>query len=209
MSKPVLIVGTGAQAKYATEIFKIHGIELAGFLTISENSSDSFFFKEMILGGVKEFETIYLKNKCPRLLLCTSNNKAKEYLLKKFSSFNPIYKSAIHPASVIASTVSIGQGSIINAGAIIQPFARIGNHVMIHAGAIIEHDSVIDNYVNIAPNATITGHVKIGKGSTVYAGATINPMVKIGEYAVIASGAVVIKDVKDKSKVIGIPAREI
>lgn len=209
ISERVLIIGTGAQAKYAIEIFTLRKITVLGLISPLSGPLPKSVNSVKVLGSMDDFDNIYLKKKKPSLLFACSSNEMKEELSEKLSGHLPSYINAIHPSSVIASSAHLGNGVIINPNAVIQPDARIGDHVMIHAGVIVEHDCVIGNYVNLAPRVVLAGHVKIGNGTTVYTGAVVIPAVTIGEYSIIGAGSVVIKSIDDKCKVAGIPARSI
>ncbi len=207
--KGVIIIGTGAQVKYAIEIFHHLGICLVGVIYLGEKPKNDIVYEDKLLGSLDQFDEIYMDHEKPMLLLACSKNEVKEQIVNDLNRFNPIYASAIHPDAVIASTAKLGQGLIINPRAVIQPYAMVGNHCMIHAGVIVEHDCVVENFVNIAPNATITGHGRIGRGANVFSGAVLLPSVKIGDYANIGAGAVVLNDVPERQTVIGVPARII
>ena len=209
MAKGILIIGTGAQAKYALEIFNLNNMTVCGLVALSEESPPESLDNTEILGDLQDFESIYQKCKKPSLLLCCSRNKDKEELKNSLSKYEPEYTNAIHPKAVIARTAVLGRGIIVNACAVIQPYARIGNHVMVHAGVIVEHDCILENFVNLAPKVALAGHVKIGKGTIVYAGAVICPTVKTGDYCTVGAGSVVLRRVEDGKKVAGVPASEI
>ena len=209
MAKGILIIGTGAQAKYALEIFNLNNMAVCGLVALPEESTPESLDNADVLGNLQDFKSIYQKYKKPSLLLCCSRNEGKEELNDSLLKYDPEYTNAIHPKAVIARTAVLGQGIIVNACAVIQPYARIGNHVMVHAGAIIEHDCIIHDFVNLAPKVTLAGHVKIGKGTTVYTGAVISPTVKTGDYCTVGAGSVVLRSVEDGKKVARVPASEI
>jgi len=204
--KPILIIGTGAQAKYALEIFHLTDRQVVGLLNIAGELSQKKIDSVKILGVTDDFEKYYFEFDKPEILISCSSNRHKEQLHKSLVTYDPVYTNAIHPRAIIARTSKIGSGVIINANAVVQPFATIGSHVMIHAGSIVEHDCIIGDFVNIAPNATITGHVKLKKGVTIYAGAVISPTIEVGSYSIVGAGSVVLKNIKKETLVIGSPA---
>ncbi len=115
----------------------------------------------------------------------------------------------IHPSSIIADNVSLGEGMLINAGTIIETGARVGDHVVIHAGCVVEHDNILEDFVNLGPKVATAGRVHVRSGAIVYTGASIIPDIVIGENAVIGAGAVVVCDVKPGEKVAGVPAKPL
>ena len=79
---------------------------------------------------------------------------------------------AKHRLSYTHST-SIGEGTVIMAGAIIQSGVTIGRHVIINTCASIDHDCVIDDYAHIAPGAVLCGNVHVGEGAQVGCGVAV------------------------------------
>lgn len=135
------------------------------------------------------------------------DNTLRIRLFEKAQAASFAFINAIHPASVIASSVQLGQGVTIMAGAIINPDTRIGDNVIINTGAIVEHDCEIAAHAHISPGAVLCGGVRVGMGAHIGAGATVRQYVTVGERALIGAGAVVIKDVPPGVVVLGVPAR--
>lgn len=116
---------------------------------------------------------------------------------------------AIHPDSILGDDVSIGQGTVVMAGAIINSSTTIGEHCIINTASSIDHDCRLEDFVHVSPSATLCGGITVGEGTHIGAGATIIPNIKIGKWATIGAGAVVIRDVPDYAKVVGNPAQII
>ena len=78
MAKGILIIGTGAQAKYALEIFNLNNMTVCGLVALSEESPPESLDNTEILGDLQDFESIYQKCKKPSLLLCSAGTKIKK-----------------------------------------------------------------------------------------------------------------------------------
>lgn len=128
---------------------------------------------------------------------------------KVAEGLNSTFGWAIHPTAVLADDVSIGQGTVLMAGAIVNSSTEIGRHGIINTGATIDHDCILADYVHVSPNATLCGGIKVGEGTHIGAGATIIPNLKIGQWATIGAGTVVIEDVPDGATVVGNPGKVI
>lgn len=140
------------------------------------------------------------------IIISIGNNKIRKLIAERLGCE---FGKAIHPSSVISTSVSIDDGTVVMAGAIINAEANIGKNCIINTGASIDHECVIGDFVHIAPHSTICGNVYVGEGSWVGAGATVLPGIKIGRWCTIGAGAVVIRDVADNTVVAGVPAKII
>ena len=140
------------------------------------------------------------------IIISIGNNKIRKLIAERLGCE---FGKAIHPSSVISTSVSIDVGTVVMAGAIINAEANIGKNCIINTGASIDHECVIGDFVHIAPHSTICGNVYVGEGSWVGAGATVLPGINIGRWCTIGAGAVVIRDVADNTVVAGVPAKII
>jgi sugar O-acyltransferase (sialic acid O-acetyltransferase NeuD family) len=121
--------------------------------------------------------------------------------------FTPV--RAIHPRAVIAASATIGEGSVVMAGAIVNPGAVVGVDTIVNTGAILDHDCQIGDHVHIAPGVTLSGNVSVGAYSHVGTGASVKQGVTIGSNTVVGAGAVVVRDLPDNVTAVGIPASVI
>lgn len=115
--------------------------------------------------------------------------------------------TAIHPFTSVAPSATIGEGSMVCAGAIVLPRATLGRGVLVNTKASVDHDCVIGDFVNIAPAATLGGDVRVGAETFIGPGATVAAGIRIGTRAMIGAGAVVVRDVPDDVTAWGVPAR--
>jgi sugar O-acyltransferase (sialic acid O-acetyltransferase NeuD family) len=113
----------------------------------------------------------------------------------------------VDPSAVVASTVTLGHGSYVNAGVVVGSHSEIGCHVNVNRSASIGHDNVVEFAASFGPGALTAGGVHVGPAAFVGAGAVVLPGVRIGRRATVGAGAVVTKDVADFEVVVGNPAR--
>lgn len=212
MKDKVVIVGSGAQAKYIAEIFNSNNnMQIVGFIKDKDHQDPEWlsFYKFQPLGSIRELESIINRNRDAKYIIANSNNREKEECVNCLKKYNVEFANAIHTSAIIATTAKMGSNLIINANVVIQPFAKIGSGVMIHSSVIVEHDNIIEDYVNLAPGVNLSGWVKIKKGAYVYTGASVIPKITIGANSIVGAGSVVLKDIPDNVTVAGVPARII
>lgn len=125
----------------------------------------------------------------------------------------------------IQNEVEIGRDVNIGGYCFIESGSRIGDGSTIKNGVSIWRNIVIGNNCFIGPNVVFTNDLfprsvlkknidqllttYVEDGATIGANATINPGLKIGLNSFVGSGSVVVRDVKNYSKVVGNPAKEI
>jgi len=114
--------------------------------------------------------------------------------------------TAIHPSAVIGSMGSVGDGTVVCAGAQISTNVVLGRHTHINPNATIGHDSVLEDFVSINPNATVSGECHLETETYVGSSAVILQGRRTGRGATIGAAACVIRDVPAMSTVVGVPA---
>ena len=113
----------------------------------------------------------------------------------------------VDPSAVVASTVTLGHGSYVNAGVVVGSHTTLGCHVNLNRSASVGNDNVLEFAATFGPGALTADDVHIGPAAFIGAGAVVLPGVRIGRRATVAAGAVVTKDVGDFEVAVGNPAR--
>lgn len=112
-----------------------------------------------------------------------------------------------HPSAWVEKNTIIGEGAQILAGAIICAEVNLGRQCIINTNASVDHECLLEDGVEVAPGATLCGIVHAETNSWICAGATILPRIRIGADAIVGAGAVVIRDVPNGARVVGVPAK--
>ena len=207
----VAIIGAGAQAKEALEIFRFDPeIEIAGLVDLSDKGSSrpETMLGQPVLGGLGELGELP-RHDVEAAIVCCASNRQKAELHDELAGLGLKQVNAIHPRAIIAATAEIEQdgGIILNAGVIVQPYARIARGVVIHVNTSVDHDSVIEEFVNIAPTVCVGAWCTVKREAFIYIGASIVSSFEVGRRAVVGAGAVVLDHVPDDATVAGVPAR--
>jgi len=89
-------------------------------------------------------------------------------------------------------------------GAILGSQVRIGKGVIVNTGSSVDHEGMISDFAHLAPGAILGGRVRIGEGAFIGIGARVAEKLSIGRGAVVGAGTVVLRDVADGARVVGI-----
>lgn len=113
----------------------------------------------------------------------------------------------IHPSSVIASNVQMGDGNIIFECVTMGPFCDIGVGNIFWNGANIAHHAKIGDFCNFAPGTSLSGISTIGNHCFLGVNATTKNYIKMADYTLAGAGAYVSHDTNSYDVIV--PARSI
>lgn len=196
----IYLYGAGGHAKVILETLRAQSF--ADFRIVDSK-------REGTLLGLPIYNHLKIEELTPddSLIIAVGDNEARKLIDGKYAFVKKI--QAIHPSANISPSVTLGEGTVVMAGATIQADTRIGKQCIINTNSSVDHDNIIGDFVHISPNAAIAGAVEIGEGTHIGIGACIIQGVKIGSWATIGAGAVVIDDIPDRAVVVGNPGRII
>jgi sugar O-acyltransferase (sialic acid O-acetyltransferase NeuD family) len=143
------------------------------------------------------------------VIVAVGDNHVRRDIVEKLNMSSVRFATLIHPDAIIADDVSIGEGTVVMAGAVINSSVVLGKHCIINTSVVIEHDNRVEDYVHISPHATLCGTVSVGMLTHVGAGVTVKNNVTICENSIIGAGAVVINDIISSGTYVGVPSKKI
>lgn len=192
----IYIYGASGHGKVVLDIALHLNLAIAGF--VDRNPLLSTF------EGYKVIRSVPSK---ANYIIAIGDNYIRQKIAETNS--NDLLPALIHKYSIIGLNVTLGQGTMVAAGAIINPSVRIKSNCIINTASVIEHDCILEDFVHISPHATLSGNVFVGEGTHIGAGAVVIPGIRIGKWCTIGAGTVLIKDVPDFATVVGNPGRVI
>lgn len=208
MKQPLLIYGAGGLGREVLSLIRASDVwEPAGFL------DDGLPLHENIKGVKVLGSKDVLRNidgPC-YVVLAIGDPLAKKKIVESLVEYDVSYPVIVHPAAVIQdpSSVRLGEGTIVCAGAIITTDVQIESHVLINLNSTIGHDTCIGAYTSVMCGANIAGEVTVGSAVMIGSGANVLNRVSIGRGSKVGMGAVVIRNVEAGITVAGVPAKQI
>lgn len=207
MNKPIIIIGNGGHASVVVETLIAQQREIKGYTAPREERN---FFNLSYLGTDDVIMT-YSPTEVELVLgLGTIGVSVfRKSIFERFEAKGYTFANVIHPTAIVSSSVKIGKGVQIMAGAIIQTNGFIADNTIINTGVIVDHDSVIGCHVHVAPGSTLSGGVTIGNGCHIGTRASVIQGITIGYETLIGAGSVVVKNIGDRKTAYGVPAKEV
>jgi sugar O-acyltransferase (sialic acid O-acetyltransferase NeuD family) len=210
MIRPLVIIGAGG---FGREVFQLvsdinrdrANWHVLGFVADGHrDSAELAVLGAADLGPVDAFEMI---DAC--YVLGIGNNHARQAIDERVSAWSKVPATLVHPSASIGSTVALGPGSVVAAGARLTTNIVTGRHCNFHLNSNVGHDCRLGDYVTLNPGASVGGHVNLGHRTTIATNATVLPDLMIGDDVMVGAGAVVLKPVEAGQTVVGVPARPI
>jgi UDP-perosamine 4-acetyltransferase len=198
----LLILGVGGHARVVIEAALCSGENILGLLDVDYKGQQEAILGVDVLGGVELLDCYDRKQIF--VIVAIGDNVKREalFLILKEKGFK--LATIIHPTAIVSSFVNIGKGVFINSGAIVNAGVVIGDNTIINTRVIVEHEVKIGEHSHLAPGVSIGGRTTIGKNSFIGIGSSIADYIKIGQDVVIGAGSVIVKDINDMSKVVGV-----
>lgn len=135
--------------------------------------------------------------------------RAKPAILAKAGVPESSFLSVVHPAATVASTASVGAGSVVLAHSAVGSAALIGRHVMILQGCVISHDTVVGDLSVLATGVLLSGGVRVGRNAYLGSGCSVRGGLQVGDGALVGMGSVVVRDVPPDEVQAGNPSRRL
>lgn len=207
--KDLIIVAAGSQAREFLQIAKDINNKtptwnIKGF--IAEDGDDIYELTNheyKILGNSDNWQP----NDNEEYVVAINSPERRKKVVYELISKKARFANLIHPTARIDDYTSYGKGLVMYPNSTIGVNSTIGDFVTVSGG--IAHDNIIGDFVTLSGDATLSGHVTVGECAFLGAKSIVAPGIKIGTNAFVCIGSVVIRNVRDNTKVIGNPAKRI
>jgi sugar O-acyltransferase (sialic acid O-acetyltransferase NeuD family) len=197
----LIVIGAGGHAKVVVETAQASGWSVLG---TADDNAEARVFDLPHLGPPEALQP----ESGVQCVIAIGSNETRTRLAERLSG-RLRWAILVHPAAIISSRASLGDGTVVFAGAVIQPGVQIGQQVIINTRASVDHDCHLGNGVHIGPGAVLTGGVNLGNGVFIGAGSVVSPGVTVGEWSTLGAGGVAIRDLEAHQTFVGVPARLI
>lgn len=189
----VLIIGAGGHAQVIAEAVlrcADHGddVSLAGFLDDDLARSGTVLFDRPVHADIASIPH-------DAVTVAIGDNGARAKVFAALRDAGKAFATIVHPSSIIAPDVRLGQGAMVCAGVIVNTGAQIGDDAILNTGATIDHHSVIGAHAHVAPGVHLAGSVTVGEGVLLGIGSVAVPGVSIAPWSFVRAGSIVSKDV--------------
>lgn len=208
MSNRLIIIGAGDVGGFvAKHIDDFDRYEILGFLDDDSGKHGKEFCGFRVLGGI---DYLHRLNGEIYVALAIANPSAKIEILGRIeSNLNLIFPSFIHPRVWVGKGVTVGRGVIVYPGVSINYESDVGDFCTINMNSAIGHNCSLSVGVTLSPGVNLGGFTTIGFGSFIGIGASTIQGINIGANVKVGGMTMILKDVPDRSTIVGNPGRII
>jgi acetyltransferase EpsM len=204
----VIIVGAGSQGAIVADIL-LRAREAGaaswavGFVDDTPSRIGTSILELPVLGPVGSLA----EHEHDAIVVAIGDNHQRRLVTERLVAQGQRLITAIHPFVSIASSATIGEGSMISAGALVLPRATIGRGVLLNTKSSVDHDTVVGDFAHVSAGATVGGLCRIGEETMIALGASVTSGMTVGARTIIGGGACVVRDIPDDVTAWGVPAR--
>lgn len=211
MKDKLIVIGAGGHARSVMDIaLQNDEYEIVGCI-------DNCYGSKNVVEGMRQIPIIGnddmlqdIKNSGIKYcFVALGSNNLREKVTKKVKDLGFVPVNVISKYAVLSSSVTLGTGICIMAGAILNVNVKIGDNCIINTNCSIDHDCAIGENSHIAPGVAMSGTVSVGRNVQVGTGASVIDGMVIENNAFIGAGAAVVKNVSAGMLAYGVPAKEI
>jgi sugar O-acyltransferase (sialic acid O-acetyltransferase NeuD family) len=211
MSESVLVIGSSGHASVVIDALESTGrASILGMFDDFEKVG-TVKYGRVLLGGIADIAAVAGRLSTNRFIVAIGDNWQRRQISAKLAESVPgaQFVNVIHPRAYLASSVRLGSGNVIAAGALVGPNSHIANGCIVNTGATVDHDCRLEQFSSIGPGVHLGGNVAIGELTAVGIGANVKHKICIGSRTVVGAGALVLADLPDNILAWGSPARVI
>ena len=197
-ARQVIVLGAGGHAKVVVSTLRAAGYEVLALYDRDPTKAG----RELMGVRIRPQEEV---PRCGLAVIGIGGNGTRRRLAEELPLLE--WLTLVHPAAWVDPGVKLGPGTVVFAGAVVQPDTVIGSHVIVNTGATIDHDCVVGDFAHLAPGVHLAGDVHVGAGSFLGVGAVTIPGTRIGSWTTVGAGGVVVRNLPDGVKAVGVPAK--
>src|SRR5688572_23109477 len=144
----IVVIGASGHAKVVIDVIEKEGKYHIVGLIDSLKPLDETVFGYKILGAEDKLAALVASGDVQGGLIAIGDNWKRYLVAEKVRSLMPQFKfiTTIHPSAQIGRGVTVGDGSVLMAGAVVNSDGSIGNSCILNTKASLDHDSLMEDF---------------------------------------------------------------
>lgn len=210
---PLVIVGAGGFARETVELVRtvnqaVPTYDLIGYLDDNADLHGTSLLGLNVIGPLDQLAEL----SDAAVVVCLGSPQSitlRQRVVERIALEPDRFATLVHPSAAIASSVSLGPGSVVHAGCVFTADITIGAHVEIMPGVIMTHGDRVGDFATFGAGVRLAGDVTIKPSAYIGSGALVREQLTVGSAALIGMGSVVTRSVPAGEVWAGSPARRM
>lgn len=203
----LIVVGAGGFARevlhWARDAWPDCGGRMAGFLSSEPRPVAPHSHDLAVIGDPETF----VPEPGDAFLLAIGIHGIRRQVAESLEARGATFLTLVHPTAVVASTASIGGGSILCPFSIVSDSARIGRCTLMNYHSSLGHDAITGDFAVLSPYATLGGGAHVGDDVFLGLHASVGPGKRIGARSKVSANSAALANAPADSLVHGVPGR--
>lgn len=207
MSLRIAIIGAGDLGQQIAHYIQTDGVDkVVGYFDDTKEKG-LLISGITVFGKIEDIKSEYDKGHFDALLLGIGYKHLnfKKTIFERYSEIP--FANFIHSSTTLDPTAIVESGAIIFPGCILDKNTRIEANVLLNIGCSISHDSTIGAHSFLSPRVAVAGFTEVGVACILGINSTVIDNIKICDHVRLGAGAVVVRDLNEPGKYMGIPAK--
>ena len=188
----VAIVGAGGYGRLALDVLLASGVEreILGFYDDAHAALSDKVRGFPVLGDIQMLKSM-LSVEPVHVIVAITDNQARLRVANSIRALGGRFVTAVHPMAYVSEEATLGDGSVLVAGAVVNPDVEVGSHCCVGANAVVERDATVGAGVWISAGAVVGSGARIGARSTLGHHANVGRKATVEADTVVAAAQVV------------------
>ncbi|MGB3681257.1 MAG: hypothetical protein WA990_02100 [Rubrobacteraceae bacterium] len=159
----IVIVGAGGYGRLALDVLMSAGFEhwILGFYDDAHKALAERIRGFPVLGDIAMLKSM-LSVETVQVIVAITDNQDRLRIANSIRGLGGQFTTAIHPMAYVSDKASLGDGSVIAAGAVVHPGAVLGSHCYAGPQTVVDRDAEVGAGVWISAGAVVGSGAKIG-----------------------------------------------
>ena len=175
-------MGAGGYGRIALDVLIATGFSewILGFYDDAHKALAERIRGFPVLGDIGMLKSM-LSVETVQVIVAITDNKDRLRIANSIRALGGQFTTAIHPASYVSDVATVGDGSVISAGAVIHPNATLGSHCYLGPGSLVDRDA------EVGAGAWISAGAVLGSGGSAGARSVLGQNSSVGRKAAVGS----------------------
>jgi sugar O-acyltransferase (sialic acid O-acetyltransferase NeuD family) len=200
----IIIIGAGGFGRevyqWSLAAFDKGQYKIKGFLSKNKEDLEGFDIPAGIIGD----EDSYKIQENDRFILGIGSIAIRKKVVSALQNKGAEFIRLVHPTAIVSRNSVIGEGVVICPYSIVTDSVVIGDFSMLNIYSSCGHDAKLGMHCVLSPYATLNGGAVLGDGVFMATHTVVTGSKTVGDGCVIGANSIVLHNIPDNSKVIGV-----